>query len=126
MSEPANDVAARAGATAHNMRTGANIPRHIIAVRLEEAGDTIERLTKELSEAKAELVDAARWERDARRVLKDADRRETMTRDQILRLIDEATEPKAMSEQDALDWLEELAADIDGRIDALRDQMKSG
>lgn len=52
MSEPANDVAARAGATAHNMRTGANTPRHIIAGRLEEAADEIGRLTKELEQAR--------------------------------------------------------------------------
>lgn len=41
-------VTGRARTTAHNIRTGANISRHIIAMRLEEAADVIECLTREL------------------------------------------------------------------------------
>lgn len=43
-------------------------------------------------------------------------------REMILQNIDDATHPDKMSSTDAIDFLEELSADLDGRIDALRDE----
>lgn len=48
----------------------------------------------------------------------------TDLRSQILRLIDEATEPP-MTREDAVEWLDELLADIEGRQDALREEMRA-
>lgn len=43
-----------------------------------------------------------------------------MTPDDLMRQIERATEPSKMSQQEALDFLEELAAKIDGAIDGLK------
>ena len=45
-------------------------------------------------------------------------------KEEILRRIDLATEPGEMSQQAALDWLEELGADLAARIEALREEME--
>jgi hypothetical protein len=45
-------------------------------------------------------------------------------KEDILRRIDLATEPGKMSQQVALDWLEELGADLEARIEALREEME--
>jgi malate synthase len=40
----------------------------------------------------------------------------------ILQMIDEATEPPRMSAHDAWSFLEELIADLEARIEGLRDE----
>ncbi len=47
------------------------------------------------------------------------------TKDEIMRAINEAI-PSKMSPQEALDFLDELASDIDGTCDGIRDDIKSG
>lgn len=46
-----------------------------------------------------------------------------MTSDEIMRTIDSATEPSKMSAQEALDFLEGLADDIDARIEGLKSDL---
>lgn len=46
----------------------------------------------------------------------------TKTREQILDDIDEATEPKQMSWQEAVEFLGELSADIKQRIETLHEE----
>lgn len=43
-------------------------------------------------------------------------------RSAILKQIDRATAPEAMTPQEAVEFLEELSADLDGRIDALKEE----
>lgn len=43
-----------------------------------------------------------------------------MTTDEVMEIIDKATEPKVMSKEQALDFLETIEADIETRIEALR------
>lgn len=43
----------------------------------------------------------------------------------ILQLIDHAYEPGKMSLAEALEFLEQLATEIDSRIDGIKDDMKS-
>lgn len=45
-------------------------------------------------------------------------------REQILNEIDRATAPDVMGWREALQFLEELSADLDGRIEALREENK--
>lgn len=45
------------------------------------------------------------------------------SRNEILKTIDTITAPGKMSQQEALDWLEKLVADIEGSIDALREEI---
>lgn len=47
----------------------------------------------------------------------------SLSKEDILHAIDKATEPKKMTKKEALDWLEELGADLDGRCDALKDEI---
>lgn len=47
-----------------------------------------------------------------------------MTRSQIMEIIDEATEPKAMNKEEALDFLEDIISQIEMRIEALREEME--
>lgn len=47
-----------------------------------------------------------------------------MTKEQLLREIDKATDPHEMTPQEALEWLEDLAAEIEGRIAGLQDDME--
>jgi hypothetical protein len=44
------------------------------------------------------------------------------SRELILRLIDETTEPNKMDPKEAMDFLASLHADIEGRIDGLKDE----
>jgi malate synthase len=44
------------------------------------------------------------------------------SRELILRLIDETTEPDKMDPSQAVAFLQELHADIEGRIEGLRDE----
>ena len=44
------------------------------------------------------------------------------SRELILRLIDETTEPHRMEPADAMSFLETLQTDIESRIDGLRDE----
>lgn len=46
------------------------------------------------------------------------------SREGILEAIDAATHPDKMSKRDAKDWLEELYCDIQGRLDALVDELR--
>lgn len=45
-----------------------------------------------------------------------------MDREQILDEIDRATAPDVMDWREALEFLEELSTDLDGRIEALREE----
>lgn len=45
-----------------------------------------------------------------------------MDKDQILEEIDQATRPDRMDAEDAIIFLEELASDLYGRIEALREE----
>ena len=45
--------------------------------------------------------------------------------DKILELIDLATEPGKMSLEDAIKFLEQLATEIDSRIDGCKDDMRN-
>lgn len=47
-----------------------------------------------------------------------------MTRQEIMDTIDEATGPEAMTKAEALEFLEELATDIEGRIEALKEELR--
>ena len=44
-------------------------------------------------------------------------------KDRILTIIDEATEPKNMGKQQALDFIEELIDDLKMRCEALREEI---
>lgn len=44
-------------------------------------------------------------------------------RETILRKVDELTEPSRMSKAEAKDLLEELCADLEGRIECLKEEM---
>lgn len=46
-----------------------------------------------------------------------------MTLEQIRSVISEAIMPEKMSKRDAVAFLEELHADIDGQLDALREEL---
>ena len=43
---------------------------------------------------------------------------------EILRRIDKFTEPSEMSWQDAVNWLSDLSAELDFRVDALYEEME--
>lgn len=43
--------------------------------------------------------------------------------DTILRDIDATTEPGKMTKKEALDWLESMIADLEGRCEALKEEM---
>jgi hypothetical protein len=44
------------------------------------------------------------------------------TREMILQMIDEATDPARMTPAEALDFISTIADDLTGRIEALRDE----
>lgn len=50
----------------------------------------------------------------------------TPTVERLMREIDEATAPKAMTQSEALDALEEIAAEVSGRIEALKVDIDNG
>lgn len=43
--------------------------------------------------------------------------------EQAMALIDQLCEPAKMSKHEALDFLEEIAAELEGRMDALREEI---
>jgi hypothetical protein len=45
------------------------------------------------------------------------------TVDQVMNEIDLATEPSVMSKQSALEFLEQCCTELEGRIEALRDEI---
>lgn len=47
-----------------------------------------------------------------------------MNVDQIMNEIDLATEPSVMNKQTALDFLEQCVTELEGRIEALKDELK--
>jgi hypothetical protein len=49
-----------------------------------------------------------------------------MTIDELMRLIDAETTPDRVSAGQALEFLQELRAELDGRIDGLRDDVRLG
>ena len=49
-----------------------------------------------------------------------------VARERILKELDDATSPNRMSKQTAVESLEEVAADIEGRLDALRGEIAAG
>ena len=46
-----------------------------------------------------------------------------MSKDEILDMLDHATHPKRMGKQEALELLGELKADLEGRIEALKEEV---
>lgn len=46
------------------------------------------------------------------------------TKDSILMRIDDATHPDAMTQEEALEFLEELSSDIEARIDGLKSDVE--
>jgi hypothetical protein len=48
---------------------------------------------------------------------------ESMTRGDILEIVDALTRPDRMSKGDAVDWLETLESEISLRIEALREEI---
>jgi hypothetical protein len=50
----------------------------------------------------------------------------SMTIDELMRLIDAETTPDRVSAGQALEFLQELRAELDGRIDGLRDDVRLG
>ena len=46
----------------------------------------------------------------------------TRMRHYIMESVDEATAPGKMTPQEAIEFLQELSADVDGRIEALKDE----
>lgn len=50
----------------------------------------------------------------------------TPATEQVMRLIDRLSEPKAMSKQVALDFLEQIETDLQGRMESLRDELAEG
>ena len=46
-----------------------------------------------------------------------------MTIDEVLQVIDRAVEPKVMSKESALEFLEEISSLLDFRIEALREEI---
>jgi hypothetical protein len=46
-----------------------------------------------------------------------------MTVDDVMQVIDRATGPKIMSKEDALDFLERIETELQGRMEALRDEI---
>ena len=48
-----------------------------------------------------------------------------MTMEKILELIDQATEPSQMTLEEALEFLQQLATEIDSRIDGCKDDMRN-
>lgn len=53
------------------------------------------------------------------------DKRVRKQYDEILRAVDAMTEPGNMTQEQALDFMEELSSDVDARIDGLRDDIKN-
>jgi len=47
-----------------------------------------------------------------------------MTVAEILTLVAQAIDPKKMTKREALNFLEELVADLEGSIDALKDELR--
>lgn len=45
-------------------------------------------------------------------------------RREVIDLLDRLTEPSQMSKQEALDTLEELSADLEGRVEALKNEIR--
>lgn len=48
-----------------------------------------------------------------------------MTIEQIMKNIDYATEPKIMSKEEALDFLEQIETELQGRMEALREEINN-
>jgi len=44
-------------------------------------------------------------------------------RENILNDVDAATAPERMTQREALEWLDELASDIEARADAIREEI---